>query len=225
MCSRSYELEETAIKSSKARTISFDLDGTLTTRTFADAVWDKGLPSKVSKSLNISERSAALLCRHAYETIGDRSVNYYSLPFWLKYLSIKADAQEIINEFSGCIKLFDDVIPVLTMLKNKGFRLVIFSNATRLFLDAEMKMTTLDEYFDKVISLPDDWGTLKSDKMAFKRLNDTTGEFVHVGDNIHHDFEAPKKAGYDAFHIYRGDGQRHDDSLNSLVEFAEIICK
>ncbi len=206
-----------------SRVISFDLDGTLTKRTFADAVWDEGVPSRVSSRYRIPKETARFLCRNAYETIGDRSVKYYQLPYWLEYLGVDADAKGIIKAFSMCIELFNDVIPAVIKLKQQGFRLVIFSNASRLFLDEEMSKAGLSPYFDHVVSLPDDWGMVKSDPAAFKRLEILAGPFVHVGDNIYHDFEAPKKAGYNAYHVYRGEGEMHKESLPSLENILSII--
>ena len=203
--------------------ISFDLDGTLTTRAFVDAVWDEGVPSHVSLSYKIPKETARFLCRNAYETIGDRSIKYYQLPYWLKYLGLHADAKDIIKTFSHSIEIFSDVLPTVKKLKQQGLKLVIFSNATRLFLDEEMSKGGLSPYFDLVVSLPDDWGMLKSDPAAFKRLETAVGPFIHIGDNMHHDFEAPLKAGYNALHVYRGDGEMHEGSLSSLEDIIRII--
>lgn len=205
------------------RVISFDLDGTLTTRKFADAVWEEGIPFRVSLNYKIPKEMARFLCRNAYEIIGDRSVRYYQLPYWLKHFGLKDDAHEIIKSFSGNIALYDDVIPTLRELKREGFKLIIFSNATRLFLDEEMDRSGLNSYFDLIVSLPDDWNMLKSDPRAFRRLENAAGHFIHVGDNIHHDFESPAKAGYTAFHVFRGEGYRHECSIDSLDELINIV--
>lgn len=205
------------------RIISFDLDGTLTTRTFADAVWEEGIPSRVSLNFKIPKETARFICRNAYEIIGDRSVRYYQLPYWLKHFGLEDDAEEIIKSFSGTIELYDDVIPAVRELKRQRFKLVIFSNATRLFLDEEMSKGGLSPYFDFVVSLPDDWNMLKSDPCAFSRLEYELGPFIHVGDSKHHDFESPVKAGYTAYHVFRGDGERHESSLDSLDEFVSTV--
>jgi FMN phosphatase YigB (HAD superfamily) len=205
------------------RVISFDLDGTLTTRTFADAVWEEGVPSRVSQNYKIPKETARFLCRNAYEIIGDRSIRYYQLPFWLKHFGLNEDADEIIRNFSERIELYSDVIPTLSRLKQKGFKLAVFSNATRLFLDEEMSRGGLNPYFDLVVSLPDDWDMLKSDPCAFSRLENVAGPFIHVGDSIHHDFETPVKAGYKAYHVSRGEGERHKSSIDSLDEFLNIV--
>jgi putative hydrolase of the HAD superfamily len=205
------------------RAISFDLDGTLTTRTFVDAVWEEGVPSSVSRSYKIPEEAARFICRNAYEIIGDRSIRYYQLPFWLKHFGLDEDADEIIRNFSHRIALYSDVIPTLSRLKQQGFKLIIFSNATRLFLDEEMSRGGLNPYFDLVVSLPDDWNMLKSDPCTFSRLENVAGPFIHVGDSIHHDFIAPVKAGYNACHIFRGEGERHESSIDSLDDILDIV--
>jgi FMN phosphatase YigB (HAD superfamily) len=203
--------------------ISFDLDGTLTTRAFADAVWDEGVSSQVSQSYRIPKETARFICRNAYEMIGDRSIKYYQLPYWLKYFGLNADAENIIKTFSHSIALFNDVLPTVNKLKQQGFKLAIFSNATRLFLDEEMIKGELRPYFDLVVSLPDDWGIVKSDPAAFKRLESEAGPFIHVGDNLHHDFESPLKAGYNAYHVYRGEGVINEGSLSSLEDIIGIV--
>ena len=50
--------------------ISFDLDGTLTTPEFVDAVWRVGIPTQYAKQQNISFEKAQEAIFHLYETMG-----------------------------------------------------------------------------------------------------------------------------------------------------------
>ena len=207
--------------------ISLDLDGTLTDLAFVDGVWNEGLPKLLAEHQGIGFSEARDLCRNAYLMEGEASIRWYQLSYWLERFELShVDADAVISDFTSRITLFQDVIPALSRFRQAGYRLILFSNAPRPFLDKEVHHCALQDYFDEMISLPDDWGMVKSHEDAYRRLELSLGSiFVHAGDHISFDYEVPKKAGIKAFHIWRGTGPRHEDSLPDLGRLADRIIR
>jgi FMN phosphatase YigB (HAD superfamily) len=207
--------------------ISLDLDGTLTELAFVDGVWNEGLPRLLAEQRGIDFAEARDLCRNAYRVEGEESIRWYQLSYWLERFELShVDEDSVISDFTSRITLFEDVIPALSLLKNAGFRLIMFSNAPRPFLDKEVHICSLHDYFDEMISLPDDWGMVKSHEDAYRRLESSLGSIrVHAGDHISFDYEVPKRAGIMAYHIWRGKGPRHEESLPDLGRLADRIIR
>jgi FMN phosphatase YigB (HAD superfamily) len=207
--------------------ISFDLDGTLTDLAFVDGVWNEGLPRLLAEQQGIGFSEARDLCRDAYLSEGEASIRWYQLSYWLDRFELHhVDEDAVISDFTSRISLFDDVIPALSALKQSGYRLVLFSNAPRPFLDREVQHCSLQDFFDEMISLPDDWGMVKAHEDAYRRLESSFGSIlVHAGDHISFDYEVPKRAGIRAFHIWRGNGPRHEESLTDLGRLVDRIMR
>ncbi|HPJ93033.1 MAG TPA: HAD family hydrolase [Deltaproteobacteria bacterium] len=207
--------------------ISFDLDGTLTTHSFVNSVWHDGLPRYISRHRGIELSMAKGLCMDAYDAVGESSIQWYQLPYWLDYFGLKeVSPEQLVTEYTSRVALFDDVIPSLDQLRKTGHTLIMFSNASRDFLDIEVSCGNLAGYFHEIISVCDDWGTIKSDASAYERLKSLVkGDVVHVGDHITFDYEVPKSVGIEAYHIWRGSGPRMKDSHTDLQEVSRrILC-
>lgn len=207
--------------------ISFDLDGTLTDLAFVDGVWNEGLPELVAEELGMGIDEAVRLCMEAYRSEGDASIKWYLLSHWLDHFGLEhIDEDDLISGFIHRIRAFDDGMRALSTLKGLGFPLVLFSNAPRRFLDKEVQHCGLEPFFDTIISLPDDWGTVKAHAEAFLSLEGLMGTgVVHVGDHVRFDCEVPRSAGLEAYHLWRGRGPRLDDSLESLDQFVDRIVR
>lgn len=207
--------------------VSFDLDGTLTDLAFVDGVWNEGLPELVADELGIGIDEAVRLCMDAYRSEGDASIKWYQLSHWLDHFGLhRVDGEELISGFVPRIRAFDDGIRALRALRDLGYPLVLFSNAPRQFLDKEVLHCGMGPFFERVVSLPDDWGMVKSQEEAFLRLEGVMGtDVVHVGDHIRFDYEVPLRAGLRAYHLWRGRGPRMGHSLESLDRFVDrIVC-
>ncbi len=208
-------------------TISFDLDGTLTTSSFVDSVWLEGLPLLVASRQGIGFEEARNLCLEAYTLVGEDSLLWYRLPYWLDHFGVgHVKPGDLIGTYASRLELFDDVLPVLRRLKDKGFNLMLFSNASRDFLNVEVDRGELRGFFSSVISVSDDWGMVKSDTEAFMRLrNMVDGDLVHVGDHRRFDFEIPRAAGIRSYHICRSSGAGEGDCFEDLHQFANVIIQ
>lgn len=158
---------------------------------------------------------------------GDASIKWYQLHHWLDHFGLgHVDGEDLISGFIPRIRAFDDGLRAVRSLRDLGYPLVLFSNAPRQFLDKEVEHCGLEAFFDRTISLPDDWGTVKSHADAFVRLSELMGtRVVHVGDHVRFDYEVPRSAGLLAYHLWRGRGPRLEDSLTSLDHFVDRIVR
>ena len=207
--------------------ISFDLDGTLTDTSFVDAVWNEGIPREVARIRGLSLSDAKDMCAMEYAKVGELSIRWYKLDYWLGLFGLGSlDTDALILKFVDSIRLYEDAIPVLDECKKQGLKMVVFSNATRPFLDREVEATGLSQYIDTFISVPDDWGMIKADKKAFARLQTMfKTPFVHAGDHLYSDYEVPKSIGIEAYHIWRGSGPRLESSLYGLTGFMDRVLR
>ncbi len=205
--------------------ISFDLDGTLTSNRFVDSVWLYGLPGLVAERQKIDFPAAQTMCIQAYSGVGDGSLLWYRLPYWLEYFDLRdMDSKRLVSRYASHIELYDDVIPVLKGLKDEGFDLILFSNAARDFLDLEVSESGLEPFFSRIISVSDDWGMVKAEAAAYAKLRNTvSGNIVHIGDHKRFDYEVPMSAGITAYHICRDKQPAANGCLHTLHQFAEIV--
>ncbi|MEN6474370.1 MAG: HAD-IA family hydrolase [Syntrophaceae bacterium] len=209
-----------------APTVSFDLDGTLSTQAFAEAVWDGALPGALARRRGIPLEESRRFCQAAYAAEGDGSIRWYQLPYWLETLGLSdLDPKDLIRAGSAHMRLFEDAIPTLERLKDAGVNLVIFSNAARIFLDAEVDLAGLDRFVSESISVTDDWGMVKADPRAFEKLLEHSGPCVHVGDHVHYDYHVPRTVGIEAYHIWRGSGERTTGSITNLMDIMKIVAQ
>ncbi|HPD20846.1 MAG: HAD family hydrolase [Desulfomonilia bacterium] len=206
-------------------TLSFDLDGTLTSNHFVDSVWLEGLPELVSRRQGMDLSEARRICLEAYEKEGPSSIRWYQLSYWLDYFGLNdIEPAGLVSRYASRVELYNDVLPVLGELRSQGFPLVLFSNAARHFLDVEVARGGLAPFFDQMISVSDDWGMTKAEPCAFLRLKHLAGgDVVHIGDHLEFDYLLPRSVGIQAYHIRRSEGPGVEGSLNNLREFAARV--
>jgi HAD superfamily hydrolase (TIGR01509 family) len=98
--------------------------------------------------------------------------------------------------------LYDDALPALQTLRDKGFRLAVMANQPS---SAEPFMATLPV---DLVATSAQWGLSKPDPRFFARVAQTVGvgpaEIAYVGDRIDNDVVPAKQAGMLAVHLRRG---------------------
>ena len=209
----------------KKRIISFDLDGTLVDGAFGNAVWHDGIPRLYAQrhGMDIDEAHRTVL--DAYDSIGEISLLWYDIDYWLNRFDLDVDPRELLDEFSRHITLMPFVEEVLDALKQR-FSLVIASNAARLFVECEMQKTGLGRYFDRTISATSDFGLVKKEEAFFRRLADelkvAPEEMVHVGDHRVFDFEVPSRLGIQCYH-YDPASENDGSVINDLRRLLEKL--
>lgn len=203
------------------KVISFDLDGTLTTPEFVDAVWRNGVPKQYAQKHGVRLAEARELVAHLYDCMGDDELNWYDLPFWVKYLKLDIHSEQLIAEYENLIALFPDVTTTLSSLQQRH-DLIIISNANRMFLDREVAVTGIEKYFKKIFSATSDFGRVKREediyRMVCERINVSTAEIIHVGDHREFDFEAPQRIGIRSYFLDRTKKETGLQVIHSLEE-------
>lgn len=115
----------------------------------------------------------------------------------------------LFRALSVCrFELFPDALPTLQRL-HPLFKTGLVSDAQRVFLEPEIRMTELEPLLD-VIIVSSDHGFHKPDPrmftMAVDRLGIEPGQAVYVGDSLSRDISGAQRAGMRAVLIHRDHG-------------------
>ncbi|MDH5810884.1 MAG: HAD family hydrolase [Candidatus Verstraetearchaeota archaeon] len=204
----------------RIRFVSFDVDGTLVTPSFADIVWLEALPQVVSEEWGIQLEDAKKMLYNDYNTIGPNRPEWYDLEYWVKRYRLKIDPKSFVNQYKDAVTLYPEVIEVLEKLKD-FYELVIISNSSRLFLDITTR--PLQRYFKHIYSTLSDLKMMK-DTQAYleicRLLSTTPSQMAHVGDSMELDYVKARKAGILAFYLDREGkkkGRRFIKDLRELL--------
>ncbi|MEM2880580.1 MAG: HAD family hydrolase [Candidatus Methanomethylicaceae archaeon] len=204
----------------RIRFVSFDVDGTLVTPSFADIVWLEALPQVVSEEWGIQLEDAKKMLYNDYNTIGPNRPEWYDLEYWVKRYRLKIDPKSFVNQYKDAVTLYPEVIEVLEKLKD-FYELVIISNSSRLFLDITTR--PLQRYFKHIYSTLSDLKMMK-DTQAYleicRLLSTTPSQMAHVGDSMELDYVKARRAGILAFYLDREGkkkGRRFIKDLRELL--------
>ncbi|MCX8181828.1 MAG: HAD family hydrolase [Candidatus Methanomethyliaceae archaeon] len=204
----------------RIRFVSFDVDGTLVTPSFADIVWLEALPQVVSEEWGVQLEDAKKMLYNDYNAIGPNRPEWYDLEYWVKRYRLKIDPKSFVSQYKDAVTLYPEVIEVLEKLKDV-YDLVIISNSSRLFLDITTR--PLQRYFKHIYSTLSDLKMMK-DTQAYleicRLLSTTPSQMAHVGDSMELDYVKAKKAGILAFYLDREGkkkGRRFIKDLRELL--------
>ena len=135
--------------------------------------------------------------------------------------------EAIYEHFAGARawRVFDDVLPVLSGLKSRGFKCGLISNwdeRLRRLLD-ELALTA---WFD-VIVISCEAGHAKPAPQIFHRaarqLGLPTGAILHVGDSGSEDLAGAQAAGMQAVLLDRRESQPGDAAISNLSRLAAVL--
>lgn len=190
--------------------ISFDADGTLVDRCFADAFWEKEVPKLYAEKYGLSFDEAWKIVRKCYNEIGEEDIRWYIADYWFKRFNLDEKPKEILKKLKNNIKIFSDALDAIENLYGK-YELIVVSNASKEFL--EMGLEKIRDYFSKVYSCTSDFGKVRKDPAVYLRVCGEIGvkpeQVVHVGDHHKFDYEIPRSIGMRAFLVDRsGDSNR-----------------
>ncbi len=187
----------------KISTISFDMDGTLVTPSFANLIWLEILPQLVSESWGIGIDDAKAQLFADYKSIGPNRMEWYDLSYWTKRYRLEVNPKKLLLEYREAVTIYPEVTEVLESLRER-FDLIVISNSHRLFLDVTSE--PLDDYFKRKFSTISDFGMMK-DTASYRRVCEEMGikpcEMVHVGDSLELDYVRARRAGVRAFYLDR----------------------
>ncbi len=191
----------------RAELVSFDMDGTITDLSFVDSVWLEGMPRLLAAKKRISFDDARILAKTEYDKIGRNRLEWYDLNYWAEKFGLDISPYSLLGAYRHKIRVFPEVQEVLRDFREKGYRLIIVSNAKREFLELELEHTGIGGYFERVFSSTSDFGLTKTSVTLYKRVCEICRvfpeEMIHVGDDYCFDVEIPRKLGINAFYLDR----------------------
>ncbi|MEJ5292905.1 MAG: HAD family hydrolase [Candidatus Methanosuratincola sp.] len=210
---------------SKISTISFDMDGTLVTPSFANLIWLEVIPQLVSEAWGISVDEAKAQLFADYKSIGPNRMEWYDLSYWTKRYRLEVNPRKLLLEYKEAVTPYPEVFGVLEALR-ENFDLVIISNSHRLFLDITSAL--FEGFFKKTFSTISDFGTMKdtsSYRRACEELKIVPQELAHVGDSLELDYARARRAGVRAFYLDRDGLKKGRRFVRNLVEFKDRLLR
>jgi len=214
------------MQNKEAKFLSFDLDGTLISLDFSVAIWHEAIPKLVAGQRGISIDEALTWVSNQYETVGEGSLEWYDLTYWFRRFDLEEEWRKTLDRYQHLIHPFPEVKDVLKALAN-DYRLIILSNASRPFIQAEMEVGGLNGLFEHVVSATSDFGEVKKTRRFYTKVCQTLGvethDMVHVGDHWEFDYLAPLNAGIEAYFLDRSGERDGPGIVHDLNEFAKMV--
>jgi HAD superfamily hydrolase (TIGR01549 family) len=203
--------------------VSFDVEGTLTTRRFSQVIWEEAIPKLYAEKIGLSFEEAKEHVMREYAKVGDGRVEWYDIRYWFNHFAL-ADYEHLLNNRKQEITLYPEASRVLEDL-GKNHKLIVSSNSSREFLKFELEK--LQKYFYRVYSVTSDFHQVKKTNQVYRKIGNLLGikpsEMVHVGDLLEDDFNAPRKAGVFAYHLDRTAEKSNEFIVKDLEEFRARI--
>ena len=200
--------------------ISFDLDGTLVHSDYGNIVWNQGIPEEYAKKYDIPFVDAKQMIVAEYRAIGDTDLLWYDIEYWLDKFGLGVSPDVLLNRYESHIMLKPNVETVLKNLSRR-YRLIVASNAARIFVEKELSHTGIGGYFDHIVSATTDYRIVKKQEGFYRKLcsdlDIQPGELVHIGDHLVFDYETPMSLGIDAFYVSH-DGTPHNRTIHDFIE-------
>lgn len=210
------------------KVISFDFDGTIAKKTFADAFWLEGVPALYATQHHVDVKTAKKILFKEYEKIGDNQIEWYDPGYWFNRFNLPADWRKMLYEYRRSAEIYPEVPSVLKRLSNK-YKLIISSNAKKEFIEIQLTQTNLHGYFSRVFSSTSDFHTVKKVTgfyaMICKKLNITPQEMIHVGDHREFDYLSPQKIGITSYFLDREKFTTGPQVISDLEQFEKEIQK
>jgi 5'-nucleotidase len=206
------------------RVISFDVEGTLASPDFSNAVWYEGIPALYARRHNLNFEEALAKVKGAYDEVGDRRKEWYDIRYWLERFQL-GDYQPILEGCRSRAAFYPEVPEMLSSLAQK-YTLIATSGSAREFLS--YLLDGIENHFDRVFSSISDYGQLKTPQFYLavcREMDVKPREVVHIGDSLRFDVMAAQEAGIRAFHIQRGQSPGSGTSLASLSDLKERLSR
>lgn len=206
----------------KIKVVSFDLEGTLVTPDFSQAVWHEGIPTLYARRHGISPEESRAFITKAYDQIGDQQREWYDIKYWFQRFQL-GDYRALLEAYQPKAACYPEVVQTLASLSQR-YPLIIASGSAREFLP--YLLARIEGYFTRVFSSISDYGQLKTPAFYLEvcqELAVSPSEMVHLGDSLRFDVRAPREAGSNAFHLDRTRSDRNGQSLASLTDFELLL--
>jgi len=210
----------------RMKVISFDLDGTLVSTDYVDAVWLERIPEIYASRYGISFEEAKEYVEKEYLKIGPEALEWYDLDYWIEKFDLNTKSEDILKSCIEKLYLYTDASEILEKFSKK-YELIILSNASHRFIEIETDFLGIKKYFRNIFSSVSDFKKTKKDEDVYKKvckiIGKNSSDVVHVGDNYEFDYVVPSKVGIKAFYLDRKENMNGENIIRNLLELEEKI--
>ena len=196
------------------KVVSIDLEGTLVTPDFSQAVWNEGIPFLYATKNSISLDEAKIKVQKEYQRVGDQRMEWYDIRYWFHCFDLDG-YQELLESCCHTVSYYPEITGVLSSL-GEVYSLIVATGSSREFLP--YLLTEIKGCFGRVFSSVSDYSQLKSPSFYMKICREMgihPEEMAHVGDNWQFDYADPREVGVSTFHLDRK-GQPSPVSITDL---------
>ncbi len=207
----------------KIKIVSLDIDGTLTTPSYTDFIWEEAIPRLYSKKMEMDFDKAKAYVMSEYEKVGEERLEWYDIKYWFEHFGI-GDYKRVLERHRDKVTYYPEVKEALESLSQK-YRLIITTNSTQEFI--KFKLQGIKNYFTHVFSAPSDFNQTRKTEIFYRSLctilKIEPSEIAHTGDHWLFDFVTPRRAGIEAFYLDRSESSKGELVVRDLIEFEEKI--
>ncbi len=206
------------------KVISFDVEGTLTTTDFSQAIWCEAIHEVYARKYGITPEKARSIVIAEFDKIENRGIESYDINYWFNKFGL-GKPEIIMDKYQDRVKYYPDAKQVLKSLY-KNYQLIIASGTPGNALNYLLKETR--HFFQTVFSSISDYQQLKTPEFYLeicRVLKLRPDQIVHIGDNWQYDYLAACDAGIHAFHIDRTGKAGKDGSFNDLMSIKASLME
>lgn len=202
--------------------ISFDMDGTLIPKDFADEFWLKKIPELYSQKTSLSKKEAQEKFIKDYEKMGNDDIRWYQPEYWFSKYELDMEPRDVLKDLRSEYELYDDAKDVIKEL-HEDYTLIIISNGIHMFIEEGLRK--YKTYFSVLYSSVSDFKMSSKTPSLYRKvcedLDVKANRVMHIGDDRKNDYEPSKEVGMKSYLVSRE--KRNDDGLNDLRELLEIL--
>jgi putative hydrolase of the HAD superfamily len=226
----------------KIRAISFDCGGTLYYEVEEDYVVFHRILQRLGYGFEVAEVKKALdKARFWWDSEKKRTGRVWNENCWVSLLQRMVSNLAIPNPHSIAIglhdywlsgaqfKAYEDVVPTLKALKNRGFKLIVISNVSSgKNLKIYMQKAEIPDCFDALIA-SGDVGYEKPNpeifKIASKLSNTPLKSILHIGDKYEEDYLGASNTGLKSLLIDRKEAHKDKQcpKIKTLTELFRFL--
>lgn len=211
------------------KVVSFNVDGSFVDKSsFEDLFWYEEIPALYSRHFKVSQEKSKAVVQEAYKGISLMDPQWWRPETWFKMLKIEPDEGKMLKDLKGNFMEHRDVRPAIDQIySSHRYKLVAITNSSKAYLGYKLKTLDMQGYFTKVISAVDDFERVKREVGAYQEIFSSFGvapeEVVHVGDDIHMDFDVPSSMRINAFLLDRRMKKSGTHVVHDMTEFVRKL--
>lgn len=202
--------------------VSFDMDGTLIPKSFADDFWLKRVPELYSERFDLTKEKAKEMLLEEYEEMGREDIRWYLPDHWFSKYGLQQEPRDVLEELREEYELYKDAKETIQGLHGE-YELIVISNGIKMFI--EVGLDDFRNYFSKLYSSVSDFGSSSKTPNVYrkvcKNLDVSPEKVVHIGDKLNNDYHPAEKAGMRSYLIDREKSQ--EGALKDLRELTRLL--